>query len=131
MGTLTIISFILVALAGISKAIMDTLNFHYDISIFKHAKKQSWWNPDLSWQNKYTWSQNKFVKWLLIHVFTAITDAWHTFQLLFLTALFATIICYTPIIHWAIDFVIYRALFGLFFVLFYNVILKTKKKDNY
>lgn len=130
MGIITIISLVLIAISGISKATMDTLNFHYDISIFKKLKKQNWWNPDLSWENKYTWSQNKFIKWLLIHVITAITDGWHAFQLLFLTALFASIISYSPIVCWIVDFIIYRAIFGLFFVLFYNIILKTKKKDN-
>lgn len=44
---------ILFAIAsGICDAIRDTLDFHFDISIFKD-KNQYFWNPESSWCNKY------------------------------------------------------------------------------
>ena len=70
---------LLIVLAGMFKAIMDTLQFHYDSSIFKNAKKQDWWNPIISWNSKNTLSNNPFLKWLLRNPLVFVTDAWHLF----------------------------------------------------
>jgi hypothetical protein len=76
--------------AGIAKAVMDTLQFHYVISIFYSDRyNQNFWDPDESWRNKYKdLDPNKGARfpgsttWL---VWT--TDAWHLFQMVFLTCL--------------------------------------------
>ena len=74
--TYIIVSF-LVIIAAISKAVMDTISFHYDTSVFKNSG--TWFNPSLSWNNKYTWSKNKFIAWLLQNPLVLLTDAWHFF----------------------------------------------------
>ena len=71
-------------LAGISEAVMDTLQFHYNTSIFKNFKNHLFWDPYHSWRNKYRDGDPKngekflFSKTLLV----GLTDAWHLFKLL-------------------------------------------------
>ena len=71
------------AIAGVMKAVMDTLQFHYDSSPFKKfASVQQWWDPKISHTNKYKngrkedgpkyFGSTTFFVW--------ITDAWHFFQ---------------------------------------------------
>ena len=40
-------------LVGALDGTMDTLQFHYSSSVFKKSENQLFWNPDLSWENKY------------------------------------------------------------------------------
>ena len=47
------IGFLLFILSGMFEAVMDKLQFHYEQSIFKNFKNQLFWNPDVSWKNKY------------------------------------------------------------------------------
>ena len=47
------IGFFLFFIAGICEAIMDKLQFHYESSIFRSYKNQLFWDPKLSWRNKY------------------------------------------------------------------------------
>ena len=47
----TYIGLLLIAIAGFSDAIIDTILFHYDISKFKNPKfNQSFWNNTISWR---------------------------------------------------------------------------------
>lgn len=87
---LTILGLLFVASSSIAEAIMDKIQFHYDKSIFSQDKyKQTFWNPNLSWVNK--WKDNsakeeKFLGSSSIFVFT--TDAWHLFKFFRNTFLF-------------------------------------------
>ena len=87
---LTILGLLFVAAASVSEAIMDKIQFHYDISIFSQYKyKQTFWNPNLSWVNKWKDSsakQESFLGSSSIFVFT--TDAWHLFKFFRNTFLF-------------------------------------------
>ncbi len=74
----------LAILAGMCKAVMDTLQFHYEVSVFAKSKKQNWWNPSLSWNNKNTMSANPFIKWLLRNPLVLLTDAWHFLGFLYM-----------------------------------------------
>ena len=71
-------------LAGISEGVMDTIQFHYTTSIFFNCKKQLFWDPEISWKNKYKNGDPKqgpkfpFSITLLV----GLTDAWHFFKLL-------------------------------------------------
>jgi len=47
------IGFLLFILSGMFEAVMDKLQFHYDLSIFKNFKNQLFWDPKISWKNKY------------------------------------------------------------------------------
>jgi len=121
--------YLLVFISGVAKAVMDTLQFHYSKSIFINRNEQ-FWNPLLSWKAKYinnnpVEGRKKWFNIITIPVFKS--DAWHLFQSIFLTTLFASIVIYKPITEWVLlDFVILRSVFGLAFVLFYNKILIKK-----
>ena len=71
------LSFILIGLVGLSKAIQDIIQFHFDLSIFSLFKNQNYFNPNLSWKNKYNISKNKIISYLFQTVFVFITDFWH------------------------------------------------------
>lgn len=76
-------------------AVMDCLQFRYDVSKFSNKKKQTFWNPSLSWVNKYKdGDTTKGPKWfgLSTTVLVGLTDAWHLFQLLSNTMLALSVI---------------------------------------
>lgn len=75
--TLFIISLLL--LSAIGKSICDTLQFRYSRSIFAGLPAQ-WWNPQVSWTNKHTWSNRYLIRLSLQTWLVTITDAWHLFQ---------------------------------------------------
>lgn len=84
--------FSLVAIASVAKAIMDTLNFKFSSSIFNKIKSQkikNWFDPKESWKNKYKdGNKTKGEKFIgSSTVFVWLTDAWHFFQSVMLTAL--------------------------------------------
>lgn len=121
------IGFFLFLLAGMFEAVMDKLQFHYYLSIFKNFKNQLFWNPNISWRNKYKDGNpaegEKFFlsKTLLV----GFTDAWHLFKLLRTLSIFAGIYflfipCVTKM-ECLIFVVIARVLFGLSFTLFFRL----------
>lgn len=79
---ITVAAYFCKAIAGVMKAVMDTLQFHYDSSPFKKFLKQQWWDPKISDTNKYKngrkedgpkyFGSTTFFVWR--------TDAWHFFQ---------------------------------------------------
>ena len=89
MNTLFIL--LLVLLAGLSNGVMDTLQFHYSKSIFR--KDSLFWNPAMSWKNKYKTSGGELLKPLTpkfpgsttFLVWT--TDGWHLFQMIMFACL--------------------------------------------
>ena len=82
----------LLIIAGISKSVMDTLNFRYSISVFSSIPKTSWlyyWlnSSDVTWVNKYKNRDPKLgpafigsTTWLVW-----VTDGWHFFQMIMLS----------------------------------------------
>ena len=134
------ISIILIFLAGIANAIMDTTQFHFEQSIFRKLNKQ-WWDGTVSWKNKYI---NRVVRCgkrkILNGLFNypvLLTDAFHLFKSLMIIFICLAVVFYTPIsvkfiafdhkiCNILIDFVILRSSFGLGFVMFYNWILRKK-----
>ena len=83
---LTILGMLFIVVASISEAIMDTVQFHYEKSIFKHNPikyNQLFWDASISWKNKYkenSTTEPKFYGSTTIFVFTS--DAWHFFKFL-------------------------------------------------
>lgn len=128
--------FILISIAGIAKAIVDTLQFHYSKSVFKGLYAQ-YWNPDISWVNKY--ADDKLLirkKWFFIipiPIPVLFSDAYHLFQSIFLTSLFISICLFEPITqNKIIDLILLRSLFGLFFIMFYNwILIKNNGKQRH
>lgn len=117
------IGIILVILSSISEAIMDTIMFHYDRSVFIEKQNQQFWNPELSWKNKYKTDLKtpKFPGSTTIFVF--LTDAWHRHKFYRNTFLFIGL----PLIaFFSLSFLnmllmicIARLIFGLVFTYFY------------
>lgn len=86
----SIIIALVLLVSGASNGVMDTLQFHYSGSVFAElpAEKQQYWNPNLSWKNKYAdWRGGDksaafpFSKTALVFL----TDGWHFFQFVMLT----------------------------------------------
>lgn len=84
---------ILITLSGVFQAVQDTLVHHWPNSVFGHLAKRYkikaiWWNPEISWENKYKGGNpdrgEKFPGSTTIFVF--VTDAWHMFGFLSTTS---------------------------------------------
>jgi hypothetical protein len=123
---LTILGLLFVAAASVSEAIMDKIQFHYDISIFSQYKyKQTFWNPNLSWVNKWKDSsakQEKFLGSSTIFVFT--TDAWHLFKFFRNTFLFIGL----PLLSFGsmniiLAAILARIIYGLVFTICFDKLL--------
>ena len=121
------IGFLLFFFAGLCEAIMDKIQFHFDGTIFKKYGNQLFWNPAISWKNKYKdgdpMKGEKFFlsKTLLV----GFTDAWHMFKLFRTFFIFAGI--YFLFIPCATKFtclmyvVIARIIYGISFTIFFEV----------
>jgi hypothetical protein len=125
------ISLLLISLAGLSEAIMDTLQFHYEKSIFSKFNNQYFWNPNISWKNKYL-NKDPLQGRLFpgsTSLFVFLTDGWHLFKSirtlsLFLGLFILSIIgTFTKIL---VFFIIARVVFGLVFTLFFSHFLIDK-----
>ena len=131
------ITTIFMMIAGMFNAIMDTLSFQYDKSIFlKYPKYEKFLNPQKSWLNKYKNNDPalgpKFFGSMTFLVWT--TDLWHLAKTIMVVSIVIGTVFYTPIIitgymFW--DLLINLGLvyipFGLSFNLFWDKILKIKK----
>jgi len=121
------IGFLLFILSGMFEAVMDKLQFHYDLSIFKNFKNQLFWDPKISWKNKYEdgdpMKGERF--FLSKSLFVGFTDAWHLFKLFRTLTIFAGIyFLFIPCVtkYMCLMFVIIaRILFGLSFTLFFKI----------
>ena len=126
--TLNILVLVCWALAAICNAVMDTLTHHYDTSIFKNMKKQKWWNPAVSWTNKYTdivsYKKPRYFGSTTFLVWT--TDAWHFFQFMMLNFVILSGVimmnCVTDVLWWEniIIFALLKVVWGVCFELFYK-----------
>jgi len=108
---------VFVALASASKAIKDTLSFHFGKSIFSQLDPM-YWNPNISWKNKYTdWPDDPSPAFPLADTFLVfLTDAWHLFD-------FTMLICLLIAVHlkgsllWGL--VIYAIVFnGIYYMVY-------------
>lgn len=111
------VSLILVFFAAICNAIMDNLNFHYYKSIFKKWGKQNFWNPAVSWENKY---EKNIIFKIKIPLPDPISDAWHICKSLMIIFLcfaiaFHKTILWFPIIDVAAAGLIWNFTFNIFF----------------
>ncbi len=95
-----VISLCFFSFASMCNAVMDTLQFHYHRSIFYINPKfdENFYNPELSWRNKYKFKTNPsfgirtIIDWTLctfkngrkivirIEYPTALTCAWHFYK---------------------------------------------------
>lgn len=132
------ISLLLIALAAICNAVMDTVSFHYKQSIFSKYNPQ-WWNPAISWKNKYV-DYSRFAEYtgkvsklekriFILNLFsikypTFLTDAWHFFKSLMIVLLGFAIVLYVPVVNIYVDIILVGFAWNLTFNVFYNKIFK-------
>ena len=137
MITLIIFCVFLIISAAICKAVMDTVQFKYEDSIFSKMsqKKQNWFNPKISWKNKYKNNDPKqgakFFGSTTFLVWT--TDAWHFFQMIMLTSIqmvgaipIAIIIGKYVLVTTIILTIIYKIIFGALFEFFWTLVFPKK-----
>ena len=122
----TILAFLLLFIAGVSKAIMDKVNFHFPESIFIKYNGQ-FWNPVYSSLNKYKDGMKKFGPKFLgsTTVFVWTTDAWHLFQMLYGISFASAFVILGMITPWWVSIIGYAFSRGVF-QLFYKYIFKLK-----
>ena len=120
-----IIGILLVIASAISESIMDKIQFHFKKSIFSgEGFNQLFWNPDISWKNKWdsTLKKPKFFLSTTMLVFT--TDAWHFFKFVRNTMLFIglPVMCLSGI-NILVVIASARIAYGLAFTLMFDRIL--------
>ncbi len=123
------------AMAGMFNAGMDVVSFHYEQSTFKLKNKPQYYDPILSWTNKYNLPSNERKKWFgLIPIPVFLTDFWHREKALMLACLVLAVVTYEPIfntsnhiINALIDFLIVRFAFGITFNMYYKWLYKLGK----
>jgi len=135
--------FLLLAIAAIGNATMDTLQHHFGSSIFADLNPL-FWDPEISWMNKYAGGDpdNGPAFLFSTSLLVAFTDGWHLAKLVFLSSFFlALMICppfyaimafketprfsrkwFTLVGYFILDFLLLRLWFGLIFELFYQFI---------
>jgi len=126
------ITLILITLSGIFNACMDVLKDHYPISWFKLLKHEQFWDPDLSWTNKYKWndelkcwSEEKF--WGSSTIFVMFTDAWHLFKTLTIFFCILAIVSMPDNKDWYYDFIVFYVVFTTLFEISYRQLSKGEK----
>lgn len=117
------LTIIFLVIAAICKAVKDTVEFHFDYSIFSKFNAK-YWNPSISWKNKYKEDLKTPKFWGSTTVFVMFTDAWHLFDFLQLVSFLLAIIFYDKMIYFVADFVIFYIIFCCIFELFYSLIFK-------
>lgn len=128
----SLIGLFLITIASIAEAIMDKIQFHYHRSIFQHYNNQQFWNPSISWKNKWK-NQNpregerfKFSSTLLV----AFTDAWHLFKMIRNVGIFGGMLLLalstTSTIHIVALFVLARIIYGISFTVFFSRVFEKR-----
>ena len=115
------------AFAGIANACMDALKTRrWSSSVFRIFKKDDWFNPVVSWRNKWKngdpiqgerfFGSSTFLVW--------ITDAWHFLKMITIVSICLSVITYVPLFNWCVDLILLLLAFTLSFELFYGKILR-------
>jgi len=125
-----VISLVMIFIAGFFEGVMDILQFHFHSSIFSLMPNRYYWDPVISWRNKYQDNDPLLgPRFPLSTTFlVGLTDAWHTFKLLRNVLLFSAL----PIIGYVADSVtllfiyaiIGRTVYGAGFWLAYYKVLR-------
>lgn len=124
------IAAVLFLIAGICKAVSDTLADHYGQSIF--ANRNYWWNKGTSWV--YKWKGGNPEKGEAFPGSTTVlvwlTDGWHFFNMIQYTAIILAVVLYRPVFSWWADAILLKCVFTITFEVFYRWVLKRKYESN-
>ena len=119
-----IVVIILAILAGVSEAVMDKINFHFEKSVFKRLNPL-FWDSSVSWKNKWKdGDKSKGERFFGSSTFLVfVTDGWHLFKVIH-TALFISFVYLVPT-WWMLIFC--YILKKIVFELFFSIIFAEKK----
>jgi hypothetical protein len=132
-----IFSLIFMALAGAGNAAMDITQFHFNDSLFSKMDNERFYDPQLSWQNKWQDDSNGNVmpgrerffgssRW-----FVMFTDFWHCAKFFMIGFITLAVVTYRRrngrIYMYLLDLVLLHMAFTCSFSLFYDNILKAKE----
>jgi len=113
-----VLSLVFFALAAIMNAVMDTLQFHFERSIFK-GKDPNFWNPNISWN---------FAR--IIPYTGYKVDGWHLSKsmMIIFCALSATVLLkgvdpFSPWWGYLLIFTVYGIVWNMVFNLFFDRLL--------
>jgi len=101
---------ILLTLAAIFKAVADTVDHHFDTSIFRRLDV-AFWDRDIS--------SNKAKR-----IFNYKVDAWHLSQSAMIVLMILAAILHVPKLAWYFELVIAGTWWNIVFNTFYNKILR-------
>lgn len=104
---------ILLTVAAILKALADTVDHHFDTSIFRRYNA-AFWDRDVS-EDKAR------------HIFGYKIDAWHIALSGMIVAMISAVTLHTPKLNWWQEVLIGGAWWNVVFNLFYNKIFILKK----
>jgi hypothetical protein len=123
------------ALAAASNAVMDTLQFRYERSVFARWEScRQWLDPQVSWRNKWKNGdpQQGEAFPLSSTALVAVTDAWHLAKSVMLFSLAVAIVApFTRLIRlrwpaWVLVVLGMKLVFGLVFeLLFAGILLRS------
>lgn len=123
----TYIGLLLIGIGGFSDALIDTILFHYDISIFRNNRfNQYFFDNRISWRNKYKnrdeHQGSKFIGSTTI--FVMFTDAFHLFKFIRKICIFISVALISyfqkDILFLVLMLFIYWIFYGLVFTVFFE-----------
>ena len=129
----TLISFILIIIASVSNALMDVLSYRYERSIFANAKNQQFYNPAISWKNKYLNHDPEQGKAFVgsTTFLVGFTDAWHLAKTIMLLCFISAIVIGFGLGAWSLFLIpLLYMVYGTVFELCWNIIFIKKKKNE-
>ena len=128
------LTLILLCIAGAANAIMDTIQFKFNESIFSnYSKIKQWADPKLSWRNKWKNGERqqgeRFPGSSTIFVWT--TDLWHFAQSIMISCFVLAILSCSRLfsteyllLDIVLHFTIFKACFSFTFEIFWSKIFK-------
>lgn len=116
-------SLTLIALASGANAVMDTLSFRFEQSVFAALPNRQWWDPQQSWPNKWKNGDRHQGEAFPLSstALVATTDAWHLAKAIAILSLIAavilpfTLIWKLPWFGWVAVAIGIKLLYGLVF----------------
>ena len=106
----TMTALILLILASISNACMDTIKDHFGVSIFKNLN-QDFWNPSVSFHKKT--------------ILTYRVDAWHIFKSVMIILICFAIVFFKPMSDFKLlDISMFGVVWNITFEIFYRLLRK-------
>jgi hypothetical protein len=134
-----LLSVIFFTLASICNAMMDTLQFHWSTFRWKDKVNDQYWNPSISWRNKYINGDPKqgFKYKFPFGFMSNFLDAWHLFKSTSIFLMVFSIVCFDFnnrffFDNYWLNQIMWVAIYGLTWIfsfnIFFNKILVIKNK---